>query len=64
LKKRSARQSGPSLWRPRKNPRLERSFAIVETFLGVRDATPNLLVASSIFGPVITGAGSMFLDEG
>jgi hypothetical protein len=30
----------------------------------VRDATPNLLVASSIFGPVITGAGSMFLDEG
>jgi hypothetical protein len=33
-------------------------------FRGVRDATPTLLVASSRFGPSITGAGSIFLDDG
>jgi hypothetical protein len=30
----------------------------------VRDATPNLLVTSSIFGPSITAAGLIFLDDG
>jgi hypothetical protein len=30
----------------------------------MRDATPNLLVASSFFGPSLTGAGLIFFDGG
>ena len=33
---------GPAFMAPRQNRRLERSCTIVETFRGVRDATPNL----------------------